>query len=141
MTLTTEQKQALREGEPVRVIEPETQTECVLIRADVFTPPVPRAGSEDFAIPPGIRQAQAAFRRDLPALLESHYDQWALYHGGERIGIARTEVELLKECKRRGYKAGEYYLELIAPYILEDLEHGAEIDPSFFEFDEEDSPS
>ncbi len=140
MTLTTEQKQALREGAPVRVIEPETQTECVLIRADVFTPP-PRAESEEFEIPPGIRKAQAAFRRDLPALLESHYDQWALYHGDQRIGIARTERELLEECKHRGFKPDDYYLGIIAAYTLDDLDGDVEIDPSFFEFDEDESPS
>lgn len=141
MTLTTEQKQALRDGVPVRITEPETQTECVLIRADAYQGTLPAGGDEQFEIPPGIRKAQEAFRRDLPALLETHYDQWALYHGDERIGIARTERKLLKECERRGYQPDEYYLGKIAHYILEDLSGEVVIDRSLFEFDEIDSTS
>lgn len=129
MTLTTQQKQALREGEPFRVIEPEMQTECVLIRADVDGPaPQPNAAGDE-EIPPATRKAQETFRRDLPSLLETHCEQWALYHGEERIEIAPTERELLEECRRRRYKSGEYYLENIAPYIPDELEQGeAEID-------------
>lgn len=36
MTLTADQKNALERGEPVRLTEPETHTDCVLIRADVY---------------------------------------------------------------------------------------------------------
>ena len=36
MTLTTEQRTALEEGQPVHIVDPETQLECVVIRADVF---------------------------------------------------------------------------------------------------------
>ena len=36
MDLTSEQVQAVREGEPVPVLPPEVGTECVLVRKDVY---------------------------------------------------------------------------------------------------------
>lgn len=36
MPLTLEQQQALRDGQPVHWIEPETRLECVLVLADQF---------------------------------------------------------------------------------------------------------
>ena len=36
VTLTSEQRSALSQGQPVHVVESETQTDCILIRADVF---------------------------------------------------------------------------------------------------------
>jgi len=140
MTLTAEQKKALQEGIAVRFIEPETGTPCVLIRADMYAGLPQVAGvEEESEIPPGIREAQAALRRDLPALLAEHYDKCALYHGARRLAIARTERELIEECLRRGLKSDEYYIGKIAHYTLADLESEAEIDPSFFEFDQIES--
>ena len=37
MVLTSEQVQALKEGEPVTLSPPEVGEECVLLRADVFS--------------------------------------------------------------------------------------------------------
>ena len=36
MTITDEQRKAAKEGATVRFVDPETQTEYVLVRADVF---------------------------------------------------------------------------------------------------------
>ena len=36
MTLTREQIEAVKQGEPVRVAAPEVGAECVLVRADVY---------------------------------------------------------------------------------------------------------
>ena len=34
--LTNEQREALQHGEALRVVDPESQLECVVVRADVF---------------------------------------------------------------------------------------------------------
>jgi hypothetical protein len=36
MNLTSEQVQAIREGEPVRIIPPEVGQECVVLRGDAY---------------------------------------------------------------------------------------------------------
>ncbi|HLQ46468.1 MAG TPA: hypothetical protein VK137_17120 [Planctomycetaceae bacterium] len=36
MTLTTEQLSAMKSGKPIRLKLPDVETECVLVRADVF---------------------------------------------------------------------------------------------------------
>ena len=48
-------------------------------------------------IPEGIRRSQIALRKALPELLQQpkFFRQWVAYHGEERIGIARANVELL----------------------------------------------
>lgn len=51
-----------------------------------------------------IAKSQEAFRRDLPELLKNRYGQWVAYHGDERIGFGRTQLELYRECLRRGLK-------------------------------------
>lgn len=47
-------------------------------------------------IPPMIERSQSAFRRDLPALMKTHYRQWVAYHGDARIG----SVGLNSPCTR-----------------------------------------
>ncbi|HPM81004.1 MAG TPA: hypothetical protein PLF81_09905 [Candidatus Anammoximicrobium sp.] len=44
-----------------------------------------------------IARSQAAFRRDLPELLKTHYWQWVAYHGDDRICFGRTQFELYEE--------------------------------------------
>ncbi|MEX2288204.1 MAG: hypothetical protein WD648_14005 [Planctomycetaceae bacterium] len=36
MALTDEQREAIKRGEAVHVTDPQTQLECVLVRADIF---------------------------------------------------------------------------------------------------------
>lgn len=36
MSLTDEQREAIRQGQAVRLIDPTTQVECVVVRADVY---------------------------------------------------------------------------------------------------------
>ena len=36
MVLTDEQREAIKQGQAVHVTDPETQLDCVLVRADVF---------------------------------------------------------------------------------------------------------
>src|SRR4051812_35060955 len=43
--------------------------------------------------PPMVLRAQAAFRRDLPQLLEGHRFQWVAYHGDRRVALGRSKRE------------------------------------------------
>src|SRR5262249_21271628 len=94
----------------VEMIDPASGQVYVLVAAENFanvqrllgpTPALPPSFPE---VPPGIKRSQEALRRDLPQLLENKklFHQWVAYHGDQRIGIARTETELIKECIRRG---------------------------------------
>ena len=74
MTLTVEQIQAIRKGEPVRVVLPEIGEECVVLRSAKF---------EDFANPPRVpdpTQAYAAideaWKEDWNAPGMADYDQY-----------------------------------------------------------------
>jgi hypothetical protein len=49
-----------------------------------------------------IQKAHDAFVRDLSQLLAERPGQWVAYHGDERIGFAKTKVQLCQECQRRG---------------------------------------
>jgi len=70
-------------------------------------------------IPPGIRRSQEAFWRDLPRLLEiaRNRGKWAAYTGDERIGIAGTKTELVRDVVRRGIPKEEYYVGRIKPGV------------------------
>jgi hypothetical protein len=125
--LTDEQRRAIagETGKPVGVVNPDTQQRYVLIAheqyervrsyleqrgaAESLAPPVP--------IPSGILQSQQAFWRDLPELLREKrlHRKWIAYHGIERVGIAGTERELIRECLRRGYHDDEYFTAIIVP--------------------------
>jgi hypothetical protein len=69
-------------------------------------------------VPAGIRRSQAAFWRDLPTLLKSKRNRgkWVAYSADERIGIAATESELLRKCRKRGLRDEEFYTDVIIPY-------------------------
>jgi hypothetical protein len=75
-------------------------------------------------IHPMVQCSQDAFRRALPGLLQNKhmYRRWIAYHGDERIGIAKSANELLKECARRGLKEHEYFVRCIVPEILPQLD-------------------
>src|SRR5207244_3032538 len=110
-------------GLPVEVRDPSTDQVYVLIAREQYekvrsllqTAPGP---SEEVA--PGIRKSQEALRRDLPALLARKRlrGRWVAYHGDQRLGIARTELELIKECVRRGLGDDQYYVGWIDPTEL-----------------------
>ena len=71
-------------------------------------------------IPQMIQVSQAAFRRDLPALMKTHYGYWVAYHGEERLGFARSKSKLVQECLRRGLKEDEFVVRGVAPEMPED---------------------
>jgi hypothetical protein len=122
--LTPEQRRVLTEPGPPRVVDPETKQTYVLIREELYEQLRPTLDEQPAApvpeIPPGIRRSQEALRRDLPKLLEDHrlHGRWIAYHGNERIGIARDESTLIRECIGRGFADDEYYIGMIIPCEL-----------------------
>jgi len=120
--LTPEQRRLVEEAgdRPVRIEDPEMHQAYVLIRADVYervrnvleARPV-----LDLQVPEGILRSQEAFFRDLPELLKDRRlrGKFVAYHGDERIGIARDDVPLIRECLRRGLERHEYDIFVIRP--------------------------
>jgi hypothetical protein len=86
--------------------------------------------------PIGIVRSRDAFLRDLPVLMANpRYDRWCVaYCGDERIGIAEFEVELLRECQRRGLHSDQYYIGCIFPHGEDD----EEIDFGLAEFEDDE---
>ena len=115
--LNAEQRQAVAQGEPVRIVDPLTHDAYVLVRAEVYermSGELPRPGGHqpNPEIPPGVLRSQQAFWHDLPELLKNKRNrgQWAAYHGGERVAVRRSDVEAYQECFRRGLKHEEFYV-------------------------------
>ena len=73
-------------------------------------------------IAPMIARSQAAFRRDLPDLLKTHYRQWVAYHGEDRIRFGRTQFELYEECYRRGLHDDEFVVRSIEPEMPDEID-------------------
>lgn len=145
--LSPEQRQAIAQGEALRIVDPSTHDAYVLVRADAFERMVgspPRLRHEpNPEIPPMVLRSMRAFWRDLPSLLEVRRSRkkWAAYHGDERVTIARSEVDAYQECFRRGLKDEEIYVG-----ILEADPDGIppwgtlEGDRSLYEFTDMDEP-
>src|ERR1700730_12837556 len=74
--------------------------------------------------PIGIVRSRDAFLRDLPALLANpKYDRWSVaYCGNERIGIAESHLDVIRECKRRGLRRDQYFIGTIFPHGEDDEE-------------------
>ncbi len=138
--LTPEQRQAVEQGEPVRVIDLLTHGVYVLVRAEVYErlATISQQPAEEAApeIPAQLRRSVQAFWRDLPELLKNkrNHGKWVIYHGDERIGIEREAKVLIRECIHRGVEEGEYHLDTIEPrpyppWHVEEVEYGlAEFD-------------
>jgi hypothetical protein len=114
--LNSEQRQAMAQGEPVRIVDPVTHDTYVVVPAELYARlagPLPRpAGLPPPAIAPQMLRSQQAFWRDLPELLRHRRNRgkWAAYHGEERVAITRSDVDAYQECFRRGLKRGEFYV-------------------------------
>ncbi len=135
--LTEQQRQLAREGQPIDVVDPQTNEAYVLIARQRFEQLRPSPPPEEPAqgIPEGIRLSQEALRRDLPQLLAQKRlrGQWVAYHRNERIGIARDEISLVRKCHERGLAADEYYVGWIDPCELIEEE---EIEPRWPDYQE-----
>jgi hypothetical protein len=64
-------------------------------------------------VPPIIIEAQNAFSRDLPQLLQERRGQWVAYHGQSRLGFGATKTALYQDCLRRGLKADTFVVRRI----------------------------
>ena len=65
-------------------------------------------------IPPGITRSVAAFRRDLPELLNEHAGEWVAYHHEDCVGFGGSKTQLYKECLSH-FGRGEFIVEFVEP--------------------------
>jgi hypothetical protein len=114
--LSPEQRRAMAQGQPVRIVDPLTHDPYVLVRAEEYARLIgaPQRPEEQPHpdIPPLVFRSQQAFWRDLPELLKErrNHGKWVAYHGGERVALARSDVEAYQECFRRGLRHEEFYV-------------------------------
>jgi hypothetical protein len=114
--LTPEQAQAVKQGEPVRVLDPQTHDAYVVVRAEVYerlAGGLQRPTTEPPAgIEPLMLRSMEAFWRDLPGLVKDSglRGTWVAYHGDQRMGFGKTQTELYQESFRRGLQRGEFYV-------------------------------
>jgi len=119
--LTPEQRRAVEQGEPVRVVDPTTHGAYVVVRAEVFegianaSQPPAQGTAPDIA--PNILRSMQAYWRELPELLKTRRNQgkWVAYHGEERVGVGADDVSLIRELLRRAVPEDAYYLATIRP--------------------------
>jgi hypothetical protein len=72
---------------------------------------------------PMIMRGQAAFRRELPALMKTHYRLWVAYHGDRRLGFGKSKVKLLREWLNRGIPDEELLVRSVEPDMPYDEEN------------------
>src|SRR5947209_6954343 len=144
--LTPEQRQAMAQGQPVRIIDEITHDAYVLVRAEVFermagASQSPPAEEVSPLIAPAMLRSQRGFWRDLPELLKNrrNHGKWVAYHGDERVGLGKTRTELYRHCLGRGLRRGEFYIDRIEeaetpPWVPTPLEE------SLCEFTDDPSP-
>ncbi len=124
MTLElTEQQRRMVEGHaggPIEVIDPDSQCLYMLIAHEQFEKvrflldemPSASPAESSFKVSPIMLRSQQAFWRDLPELLKQRKLRrwWVCYHGDERIGVAKSDAELVRTCLKRGLERGQFYL-------------------------------
>jgi len=141
--LTLEQHQALGHDQtrPIEVIDPVSGIPYVLVAREQFDKlhysPENNTELKSWCIPEGIRRSQEALRKALPALLSQPKLSrcWVAYHGSECIGVSADGPSLREECFRRGLPDDQYYIGLIDPSELIEVEE-IELRPQHFEGDE-----
>ncbi len=69
----------------------------------------------DETMPTLIREARAAFRRDLPRLLQRHAGRWVAYSGEQQLTIGPSKTSVYQDCLRRGLKRDQFLVLLIEP--------------------------
>ena len=124
--LTPEQRRLVDEAgdRPVRIEDPEMHQAYVLIRADLYERVrdaiEPRSGAE-LDVPAGIRRSQEAFFRDLPEMLNDRrlLGKYVAYRGDERLKYGRSEIEVIRDCLRRGLTDDEYDIFVVEPQSAE----------------------
>ena len=104
----------------MRIEDPETHQAYMLVRADMYErvrDVLEPKSVLDLPVPEGIRRSQEAFFRDLPQLLLDRKlrGRFVAYQGDERVKIARSEPEVIRECLRRGLRPDQYDVFVIRP--------------------------
>jgi hypothetical protein len=84
-------------------------------------------------VPPMIVKSEAAFYRDLPELLKTHYWKWVAYHGDKRLGFAKTQTELYQRYFKQGLKEDEFVVMHIERQALYDND-GHDVLPRYLPF-------
>lgn len=120
--LTAEQRRLVEEAgdRPVRIEDPEMQQAYILMRADVYErvrDAIEELSVLNLEVPEGIRKSQEGFFRDLPELLKNRRlrGKYVAYHGDERVKISRSEVDVIRECVRRGLRSDQYDVFVVRP--------------------------
>jgi hypothetical protein len=114
--LTPEQRQAVGQGQPVRLVDETTHDTYILVRAEMYPQSAgdlqPSADEAASQIQPAMLRAQQAFWRDLPKLLKNrrNHGKWVAYHGDERVGLGPDDGELYRTCLLHGLRRGEFYV-------------------------------
>jgi|SRR5579864_7972339 len=120
-------QKALEKEEPLRLRHPLTDQVYVLVRQEVFDRLAQNEG-----VAPGVLRSKRAFLRDLPGMLANpKFQRWSVaYCEDEQIALGPSEVEVVRECRKKGLQSHQVYIGVVAPY-----DHDLEIDPSLYEFD------
>jgi hypothetical protein len=119
--LGPEQREAIAQGHPVRIIDPLTNDAYVVVRHEEYERLAGSARGPEGRPNPGIKpmvlRSMQAFWRDLPGLLmhRRNHRKWAAYHGEERVVITRDDVDAYQACFRQGLTSGEIYVGRLEP--------------------------
>src|SRR5262249_46365450 len=121
--LTPEQRRLIEEAgdRPGPLEDPGRHQAYVLIRADGYErirdALEPTRSIVDRPVPEGVRRSQEGFFRDLLRLLQDRrlHGGFVADHGDERVKIARSEPEIIRECLRRGLRPDQYDVFVIRP--------------------------
>ena len=79
------------------------------------TPATDAEHEEEIVIPPMIVEANAAYDRDLPAMLKTHPGQWVAYRGGQRVGFNKDDLVLYRRCREEGFGDDEFVVYCVEP--------------------------
>jgi hypothetical protein len=145
--LDTEQRQAIAQGRPVRIVDPVTHDAYVLVRAEDYECLAElshlSADRPNPEISPMMLRSMQAYWRHLPKLLmdRRNHRKWAAYHGDERVAITRSQVDAYQECFHRGLNRGEFYVGKLEPAPDGIPPRGTyECDRSLYEYTDPDEP-
>ena len=110
-------------GKTIELTEPANLPEGGAVRLMLLDDASPNGTGDNsrFPSPPEFERCRAAFLRDLPDLLRDkrRAGMWVLYHGSKRVKSGRTQKELIRLCHKKGWRQGDYYVDMIIPHAAE----------------------
>ncbi len=84
--------------------------------------PVGGSEPEPPQVPTGIARSVAAFRRDLPKLLEEHDGEWVAYHHDQRVQLGSSGRAIYRNCLERGISQDDFIVRRIVPDVARVVE-------------------